>query len=306
MTRYLAMRALRAIATLWLVVTLIFFGMRLAGDPIEIMLGDTAAPADIQRVREAYGLDEPFIIQYVKYLGNLLGGDLGNSLAERRPVITVLQEKLPATLELAGYAILGALAIGIPAGIIAAVRRNSPIDRLIVGFSFIGQSVPGFFIAILFITVFAVGLGWLPSSGRGDTWHYLVLPVAAMAWGSLASVARITRVSMLEVLNADYVRTARAKGLAPVSVLVGHTFRNALMPVLTMIGFMLAGAVAGAILVENVFAWPGMGRTLQGAVMSRDFPMIQAIVLLFAGAVVTVNLIVDLLYGVVDPRISRS
>lgn len=305
MTRYIALRLVRAIATLWLVVTLVFFGMRLAGDPIRIMLGDSAHPEDIERIRVAYGLDQSFIVQYFKYIFNLLQGDLGQSLAERRPVTAVLQDRLPATLQLTGISMFAALLIGIPAGVIAAVRRNSAIDRFIVTVSFTGQAVPGFFIAIILIMVFSVSWGVLPSSGRGG-WEHLVLPVIALAWGSLASVARITRVAMLEVINADYVRTARAKGLHSGRIMIWHMLRTALMPVLTMIGFMLAGAVAGAILVETVFAWPGMGRVLQASVMGRDFPVIQAVVMLIALAVVSVNLIVDILYGVIDPRISRS
>lgn len=302
--RYIAIRFVRSLVTLWLVVTLVFFGMRLAGDPIRIMLGDTASPADIARVREAYGLDQPFVVQYVKYSANVAQGDFGNSLSERRPVTDVLRERLPATLQLTVLSMLIALLIGIPAGLIAAVRRNSAIDRLIIAVTFVGQAVPGFFIAILFITLFAVTWGLLPSSGRGD-WRYLVMPVAALVWGDLASIARITRVSVLEVLNADYVRTARAKGLRRNQVLIWHVIRNALVPVLTMLGFMLAGTVAGAIVVENVFAWPGMGRVLQNAVLKRDFPLIQAVVMLIGIAVVVVNLLVDMVYGIVDPRIGK-
>jgi peptide/nickel transport system permease protein len=305
MTRYIGLRLLRAAATLWLVVTLVFFGMRLAGDPVEIMLGDTATPADIARLQEAYGLDRPFVVQYTSYLGTVFRGDLGDSLAERRPVTDILAERLPATLELTGWALLVALAIGVPAGVYAAVRRGSMVDRLVIGISFIGQAVPGFFIAIIMISIFAVQLGWLPSSGYETPKHFL-LPVAALAWGSLASVARITRVAVLEVMSADYVRTARAKGLGEIRVLTTHVMRNALIPIMTMVGFLLAGTVAGAIVVEGVFAWPGMGRVLQTAVQRRDFPMIQAVVMLICGAVVIVNLVIDILYGVIDPRISRS
>lgn len=296
---------LRAIATLWIVVTLVFFGMRITGDPIHLMLGDNALPADVERIRAAFGLDESLPVQYLKYLRNMLTGDFGNSLAERRPVTEVIRDRLPATLELSAWSLLISLAIGIPAGVMAAERRNSWLDRFIIGVSFTGQAVPGFFIAVLLIYGFTIYLGWLPSSGRGGFSH-LVLPVIALSWGMLATVARITRVSVLEVLNADYVRTARAKGLAPGGVRFGHVLRNALLPVTTMLGFLLGGAVAGAIVIENVFAWPGMGRVMQAAVLGKDYPLIQAMVLLLSGSVVLVNLLVDIAYGIIDPRISRE
>lgn len=298
------MRLLRAVATLWIVVTIVFFGMRLSGDPIDIMLRDTATPDDIARLRAAYGLDQSPPIQYLKYLENAIRGDFGSSLIERRPVTDVIRERLPATLELAGWSILLALAVGIPAGIAAAVHRNSRLDRSIIGIAFIGQAAPGFFIAVLLIYLFTIHFGLLPSSGRGS-WKHLVLPVVALGWGALATVARITRVSVLEVLNADYIRTARAKGLRERAVLGRHVLRNAAIPVLTMLGFLVATSVAGAIIIEKVFAWPGMGRVLEGAVLGRDYPVIQAVVLLVAASVVTVNLLVDLAYGFVDPRISH-
>jgi peptide/nickel transport system permease protein len=302
--RYILIRILRAIATLWIVVTVVFFGMRISSDPVRLMLGDNASPDDIVRLRAAYGLDESTAVQYLTYLSRLGSGDFGSSLAERRPVTTVIREKLPATLELAGWSIAASLLLGIPFGLIAAVRRNSLVDRFVIGVSFIGQAVPGFFIAVLLIYLFTIYFGVLPSSGRGD-WRHLVLPVIALGWGSMATVARITRVAVLDVLNADYVRTARAKGLRERSVLVGHVLRTASIPVLTMLGFLLGAAVAGAITIEKVFAWPGMGRVLEGAVLGRDFPLIQATVLLIAASVVTVNLIVDLAYGLIDPRVGR-
>lgn len=294
----------RAFATLWMVVTLVFFGMRFTSDPIQLMLGDNAQPKDIARLRAAYGLDDSAVTQYVRYLEQVATGNFGSSLAERRSVTTVIREKLPATMELAGWSILAALLLGIPAGVIAAVRRNSLIDRCVIGVSFIGQAVPGFFIAILLIYLFTLQFGLLPSSGRGS-WRHLILPVIALGWGSLATVARITRVAVLDVLNADYVRTARAKGLRERRVLVVHVLRNAMVPVLTMLGFLLGASVAGAITVEKVFAWPGMGRVLESAVLGRDFPLIQALVLMIATTVVMVNLAVDLAYGIIDPRIGR-
>lgn len=305
MIRYIALRLLRAVFTIWVVVTIVFFGMRVSGDPIRLMLGDNALPEDIERTRAAFGLDDPAPVQYLKYLRNMVTADFGNSIGERRPVIDVIGERLPATLELAAASLILALALGIPAGVLAGARKGSWLDRFVIGFSFTGQSVPGFFVAILLIYGFAVYLGSLPSSGRGGVKH-LVLPVIALSWASLASVARMTRVAVLEVVNADYVRTAHAKGLAPRRVVFGHVLRNAMLPITTMLGIMLGGAAGGAIVIENVFAWPGIGRAMAGAVSGRDYPLVQAIVLLLATVVILVNLVVDLAYGIVDPRISRG
>lgn len=305
MLEFAASRLMRALTTLWLVVSLVFFGMRLSGDPIELMLRDNSTPEEIARIQRAYGLDRPLPVQYVKYLERLARGDFGTSLTERRPATTVIRDRLPATLELAAYALFFSLALGIPAGIIAAVRRNGLLDRAIIGFAFIGQAVPSFFIAVMLIYLFVIHLDLLPSSGRGS-WLHLVMPVIALTWGSLASVARITRVAVLEVLSADYVRTARSKGLSEQTIVVRHVLRNAAMPLLTMLGFMLGTAIAGAVVVEKVFAWPGMGRVLESAVMARDYPVIQLLVLIVAASVVAVNLIVDLAYGIVDPRVRGS
>lgn len=302
MSRFILGRILRSAITLWLVVTLVFFGLRLSGDPFELMLGENAQPEAIQQMREAYGLDRSPLRQYTSYLGTLAKGDFGQSLTEPRPVTQIVMDRLPATIELTAISLILALVIGVPIGIAAAVRRNTLFDRAIITFCFLGQSMPGFLIAILLIFAFAVWLSVLPSSGRGGLDH-LVLPVIAMTWGGLATIARMTRSSILETLNQDFVRTARAKGLRDKRVLISHVMRNAAVPLVTLLGFLISATVAGSIIIETVFAWPGMGRLISTAVTRRDYPVLQFAVILITGTVILVNFLVDIAYGLVDPRI---
>lgn len=302
MLRFIAIRFVRGIVTLWLVVTIVFFGLRLSGDPVQMMLGDSANPTAVAALREKLGLNDPLPVQYVRYLQTIARGDFGDSLRERRPATTVVFDRIPATLQLASVSLVLTIILGIFVGVIAGLKRNSPADRLIMGISFLGQAAPAFFVGIMLILLLSLWAGILPSSGRGD-WRYFIMPVVTLSTHSIATLARLTRSAVLEVLNQDYVRTARAKGLGEVRVVMGHVLRNAAIPVITLLGLMVAGAVSGTVVVETVFAWPGMGRLAANAVFNRDYPVIQLIVLLIAASVVVANFLVDLLYGVLDPRI---
>lgn len=300
--RYLLERLFRAALTIWLVVTLVFFGIRLSGDPAQMMLGDSATPETIDAYKEAMGLNDSLLVQYRRYLSSLVHGDFGKSLVDPRPVTEVFGSRLPQTLQLMTISLLLALAIGIPIGVLVAMKRDSAFDRAVISFCLLGQSMPGFLIAILMIFTFSVGLRWLPSSGHGG-WKHLVMPVATLTWGALATIARLTRSSVLESLRQDYARTARAKGLGESRVMTLHVLRNAAIPLATMVGFLVSGAIAGSVVVETVFAWPGMGRLVAGSVDRRDYPVLQFAVLIITGTVVTVNFLVDIAYGVLDPRI---
>lgn len=303
MGRFLVQRALRSLITLWIVVTAVFVVLRMSGDPALTMLGPDASEEAIVAFRNNYGLNDSLFSQYVAYVQNLLTGDFGESMQYRRPVMELFLDRLPATLELATASVVIAIVLGIPAGVLAAVKRNTIWDRATMFGAFIGQSSPNFFIGILLILILSLRLKWLPSSGRGDP-EQLVMPAIALATGLLAALARMTRSSILEVLHADYVRTARSKGLSAKRVLTGHVMRNASLPVVTMFGLWMSGVIGGAAVTETVFAWPGVGRLIVDAVSRRDFPVVQTLVLLVAMTVILVNLAVDLMYAVLDPRIS--
>lgn len=302
MLQFTLRRFVRGFLTLWVVVTLVFFGLRLSGDPVFLMLGDEASPEAVTALRNKLGLNEPLPVQYVQYIRTIGTGDFGDSLRERRPALEIVSERLPATAQLSLTAIALAVLLGIPAGIFAALRRNSLIDRGLMAFAFFGQSAPNFFIGILLILLFSMSLQILPSSGRG-TWQHLIMPAFTLSTYGIASLARLTRSATLEVLNKDFVRTARAKGLREISVQSGHVMRNAAIPVITVLGLQVGLAISGAIVVETVFAWPGMGRLIINSVSNRDYPVIQLTVLLIAASVVIVNFAVDILYGLLDPRI---
>jgi peptide/nickel transport system permease protein len=302
MLRFTVLRLVRGIITIWLVVTLVFFGIRLSGDPVELMLGENAPPEAVEELRRDLGLDDPIPVQYVRYIETVVRADFGESLREHRPVTTVVLDRLPATLELASISIAVTLLIGLPAGVIAALRRNSRVDRAVMAVNFFGQAAPSFFVGIILILIFSLWLRWLPSSGRGGTLH-LVMPVATMSLHGAATFARLTRSSVLEIMNQEYIRTARAKGLGRGAVISAHIMRNAAIPIVTMLGLIVGTSIAGAVIVETVFAWPGMGRLVANAVFQRDYPVIQFIVLLIATSVVLVNFVVDLMYGWLDPRI---
>lgn len=302
MSRYVFRRFLRGLITMWLVVTIVFVVLRLSGDPAAAMLPDDATIDQIDRFNRRYGLDQPLPVQYVYYVANLAQGDFGVSLSEGRPVLELVQARVGYTLQLGLAAVLLALGLGLPAGILAALRHNSLWDRLLMAGAFAGQSAPNFFVGILLILLFSLQLRLLPSSGKGS-WQHLLMPAVTLSTGLLASMARMMRSSLLEVIRQDYVRTARAKGLAHPRVILGHCLRNASIPVVTLLGLSVGVLIGGAAITETVFAWPGIGRYAVKAIAIRDYPLIQFIVLLVAASVVTVNFLVDILYGLLDPRI---
>lgn len=303
--RFFSVKLFRALITLLLVVTFAFVILRLSGDPVEILLGDDIDQATLQHYRELYGLDRPLPEQYLRYFGGIARGDLGFSLADERAVTTVIAEAVPATLLLGFTALLISLAVGVPLGIIAALNRNKAIDRFVMTFAVLGFSIPNFFLGILLILLFSLWLRWLPSSGMGTIWH-LIMPAVTLGLSSAGSLARFTRSSMLDVLNRSYVRTAVAKGVPRLRRIVLHALPNAAIPLVTVLGFRLGDLIAGAIVIETVFAWPGVGRLLVSAVSARDLAVVQGVLLMTAVTMVTANLLVDLLYGWIDPRIRTS
>ena len=298
----LILRLARTLLTLWGVLTLTFILGRLQGDPVKLLLPLTAPAEDFANMRLALGLDRPLPRQYAIYLGDILRGNLGHSIASGRPVAELILERIPATLELGLPAFLLSLLISLPLGIIAAMRRNQFTDRLIMTLSLIGHSLPVFVIGILLIYAFSVNWRLFPTFGRGDLSH-LVLPTIALTVYPLTILVRLMRSSMLEVLNETYMQTARAKGLSQRRVIMVHALRNALIPVVTIVGLQLAGIISGSAIVETVFSWPGIGWLAVQSIGSRDYPVIQAIVLLSAFAFSTINLAVDALYVLLDPRI---
>jgi peptide/nickel transport system permease protein len=288
------------------VCTLVFLLIHLVpGDPVEAMLGEGARPADRAAMTAALGLDRPLGEQYRLYLLRLLRLDLGQSFSFQRPVLDLLAERLPATLSLAGLALVLALALAIPLGVLAACRRGEPADSVAMGFSLLGGAVPNFWLGPLLILVFSLWLGWTPVSGREGP-ASLILPAITLGTSLAAILARMVRGSVLEVLSEDYIRTARAKGLAPGAVLWKHALRNAWLPVLTLVGLQLGGLLGGAVITETVFGWPGLGSLLVEAIQSRDYPVVQGAVLLVSLTYVLVNTGTDLVYAWVDPRIREG
>ena len=299
---YLVFRkVVRALLTLWIVVTFAFVVLRLSGDPIEQLIGDNPDPAVLDYYRAKFGFDRPIWEQYIAYIGSVLQGDLGVSIKDEREALAVVLEALPRTLQLGFLSLALSLVIGIPLGIIAALHRNKAIDRFAMSFAVFGFSMPNFFLAILLILLFSLNLRWLPSSGAGTIWH-IVMPAITLGTAGAGSIARFTRSSMLEVLSKAYMRTATAKGVPRLRRLNWHALPNAAIPIVTIIGFRLGDLVAGAIVTETVFAWPGVGRLLVGAVSSRDLAIVQAILLMVAATMVLANLLVDIVYGWIDPR----
>jgi ABC-type dipeptide/oligopeptide/nickel transport system permease component len=275
------------------------------GDPVELILGQQATQEAVAHLREFLGLDKPLLVRYVEYLGRLVTGDLGRSIQQNRPVVDELGEAWPATAQLTLAALLLAAVVGVAAGIVSAVWPNSVFDAFARLASLFGLSMPIFWIGLCLIVVFALWLPWLPVGGTGSLAH-LVLPAVTLALPSIAMVARMTRSSVLEVLREDYVRTARAKGVAERLVVVKHALRNAFIPIVTLLGLQAGQLMGGAVLTETVFAWPGLGRLMVKAIFARDYVLLQGAVLVFALAFVVVNLLVDLSYGALDPRVSRQ
>lgn len=305
MRRHLAARLLRLVLV-WVGVTLLtFFLLRLTGDPARVVLGELASNEAVQEFRRLHGLDRPLARQYLSYVGGVLVGDFGRSLRFEQPILPIILQRLPATLELAGTSLALASLVGLPLGVAAALRRDSAVDYLARGLVLLAQGVPNFFLAILMILFFGVYLHWLPTGGRG-TWLHLVLPSAVLSFVLLPLTVRVTRATMLDVIGQSYVRTARGKGLRETTVLGRHALRNAALPILTILGVQTASLLGGSIVTETVFSWPGLGRLVVSAIFARDFPLVQSAVLVVATAVVAVNFVVDLLYGLFDPRVSAA
>jgi peptide/nickel transport system permease protein len=299
-------RLLLAVPVLLGVVFVVMLTLELVpGDAVALMLGEHATKEAVAELRDYLGLDKPLPVRYVEYLGRLARGDLGRSILQHRPVVDELADTWPATLELTLAALLIAALVGVPAGVVSAAWPNSLFDALARLGSLFGLSMPIFWTGLVLIVVFSLWLPWLPVGGRGGPTH-LVLPAVALALPSVAMIARLTRSSVLEVLREDYVRTARAKGLREQMVLVKHGLRNALLPLVTLVGLQAGQLMGGAVLTESVFAWPGLGRLTVKAIFARDYVLLQGAVLVYALAFVVVNLIVDLSYGLLDPRISRQ
>lgn len=284
-------------------VSLVVFGLvHLSGDPVLLMVSSDAPPDVVATTRHALGFDRPLHRQFTDYVARAVRGDLGVSLRSSLPVATLIRERLPATVELTVAALLIAVAVAIPAGIVSAVKRGSALDRLAMVGAVAGQAIPIFWLALLLIAFFGVYLRWLPVFGRGSLAH-LVLPAVSLSTVILGRLARLVRSSMLEVLGQDYVRTARAKGVGEVRVLAGHALKNAAIPIVTLLGLQFAQLLGGAVVTETIFAWPGIGRLVVEAIFNRDFPVVQGVVLVVSLIFVAVNLLVDLAYVALDPRI---
>ncbi|HEX3885557.1 MAG TPA: ABC transporter permease [Stellaceae bacterium] len=302
MKRYVGKRIAYSLLSLLLLTITIFFFVRVTGDPAALLVEPGASEADIVAIHHRFGLDQPLVVQYVIFMRDLLSGDLGESFYYRTPVMQLYMSRLPNSLLLAVVAMGFSLLIGIPSGILAAVRVGRFWDSAGKLFALLGLSIPSFAVGLVMILLFSVTLGWLPSSGSGTPLH-LIMPAFALGWYFAASHMRLTRSSMLEVLGSEYIKLARIKGLPQVLVIAKHAFKNALIPVLTLAGVNLVVMVNVAVVVETVFAWPGIGRLLYEGITFRDFPVVQGVVLLGGGMIVMVNLLVDILYAVIDPRI---
>lgn len=302
MKNYILRRAGYALLSLFLLSLTIFFFVRVTGDPAALLVEPGASPGDIAAIHHQFGLDRPLVVQYWLFMTSLLQGDLGQSFYYQTPVMSLYLSRLPNSLELAAVAMTFSLLIGIPAGILAAVQVGRFWDQFGKLFTLLGLSMPSFWIGLLMILLFSVYLGWLPSSGAGTPWH-LVMPAFALGWYFAAAHMRLTRSSMLEVLGSEYIKLARIKGLPQLLVIAKHAFKNALIPVLTLAGINLVLMINVAVVVETVFAWPGIGRLLYEGITFRDFPVVQGVVIMGGGMIVMVNLFVDIVYALIDPRI---
>ena len=284
------------------VVTLAFAALRLSGDPAATMLPGDSSVEELAALRLALGLDRPLVVQYVAFLGDAVRGDFGTSFRHQQPALPLVLERLPATLELAFAALVLAIVIALPLGILAAIYRGRVVDMLAMAFAVVGQATPYFWMGIMLILIVSLELGWLPTSGRGG-WQHLILPAVTLGTHFAAALARLTRTSMLEVLGQNFVVTARAKGLAERTVVLGHALKNAAVPIMTLIGLQFGTLLGGAVVTETIFAWPGVGRLAVQSIFVRDYPVVQAGVLVLAMSFVAINLAVDVLYGWLDPRI---
>jgi ABC-type dipeptide/oligopeptide/nickel transport system permease component len=303
MLRYLLKRLWHTVFVVVGISLISFFFIHLSGDPVMLMLPADATHAEIETLREQLGFNDPIYEQYVRFVARAVQGDFGNSLYYKIPAMQLMVERLPASLELATAAMLIALVVAVPIGIVSAVRRGSLLDMGSMLGALFGLSMPHFWLGIMLILLFSVQLGWLPTSGRGGLAH-LVMPALALGLSLMAMFARLTRSVMLEVLNLDYIRTARSKGLKEWVVINKHALKNALIPIVTVAGMQFGFLLGGTVIIETVFAWPGVGRLVVQAIFNRDYPLVQSIVLVLALIFVTVNFVVDMLYMYLDPQIS--
>jgi ABC-type dipeptide/oligopeptide/nickel transport system permease component len=299
---FLGQRLIRALVAMWLVSTVVFVVMRLSGDPVPLLLPPDAPRSEYERVARELGLDRPLPVQYALFVGNVLRGDFGRSIHFREPAWRVVMGYLPASAELGLTAFGLAVVIAVPVGLLSAVKRNSPLDHATMGVALVGQSAPTFFLGILLILLFSLQTGWFPTSGRGS-WAHLVLPAVTLGAFSMASIARLTRSAVLEVLRQDYVRTARAKGLPELGVVIKHTLKNAALPVVTITALQFGTLLGGAVVTETVFAWPGIGRLAIQSIYNRDYPVVQCTVFLSALVFIIVNFAIEIVYGFLDPRV---
>ncbi len=324
MLKYIVRRMLSLVVILLGVSIIVFMLVHLApGDPVRIMLGEEAREEDVERLNRLYGFDRPLPVQYVIWLGNALRGDLGTGIRSQLPVTLLIFERMPATIELALWSLVLAVGVGIPLGVLSAVRRNSWIDFGSMFAALVGVAAPNFWVGLILLSQVALHVSWLPIGSRGpsfvdaivamvtqfdfvvlwDHFRYVLLPALALGTSIMALITRLTRSSLLEVLNRDYVRTARAKGLRGITVVYGHALKNALLPVVTVVGVQFGALLGGAIVIEVVFAWPGVGRLIVSAISQRDFPVVQGSVLMLAVVFAIANLLVDLSYSLINPRI---
>ncbi len=299
---FIARRFIYGLAVILLVSFFIFAMSRMAGDPRDLYVDEYTTAESYAAMGRAMGLDKPLVIQYLVWFGNALTGDFGRSLFVRTSALGVITERIPATMQLTVGAFIFALITGIPLGVVSAVRRGTVWDYIGRTFALYGQALPAFWLGVMLILIFAVELNWLPTSKRGDWTHY-VLPSVTLGWGSAAAFVRLTRSAMLEILDSEFVKFARAKGVANQKIIWKHSFKNALIAPLTYAGILLAAFLTGAVVTEQVFAWPGLGRLAVTSVFNNDFPVMTGVVMMFAGFFVAANFIVDMLYAVIDPRI---
>jgi peptide/nickel transport system permease protein len=302
MKSYLLRRGWQSILVLLGVSAVVFLILHLTGDPALLLLPPDASAEDVAKFRESMGFNDPVAVQYLRFLKGAVRGNFGESLRHGEPAMGLVLERLPATFELAGAGLLIALCLAIPAGIVSAVRRNTPIDYLSTVVALLGQAMPTFWLGIMLILIFSVRLNWLPSSGRGDLQH-LLLPAITLGLFTTARITRLTRSGMLEVLGQDYIRTARAKGVNEPPVVWKHALKNAAIPIVTIVGIELGTLLGGSVITETIFAWPGVGRLSVQAISNRDYPVVQSAVFLLASTFVVVNFLVDVVYTYLDPRI---
>ena len=302
MIRFVVRRSIQSVLVLLGVSIFVFGLLQLSGNPVDLLLRQDATPADRELLMHQMGFDRPIYVQYFNYMRGVIHGDFGTSLRGGQPALKLVLERFPATFELAGTAMLMAIAIAFPIGVIAAINRGRLVDRAMMAVALIGQTIPVFFLGILLILIFGVKLRWFPVAGRGGIGH-LVMPAVTLGLFSMARTARLLRSGMLEVLSADYITTARAKGLTEAKIVYRHAVRNALIPILTVLGLDFATLLGGAIITETIFSWPGIGRLIIYSISARDYPVVQAAVFVIALVYIVVNFTVDVLYVYANPRV---